>query len=79
LAHEGTVLSLGLSPDGLTFATGGADQKIRIWDTASGTLLDVLSGHNGAVKSLVFRRDGKVLVSGGNDRRINVWQLIAKP
>jgi WD40 repeat protein len=34
--HEGTVLSLAVSPDSQMLATGGGDQMIRLWDIPGG-------------------------------------------
>ena len=49
--------TVAYSPDGRTFATGGADRLIRVYDTATGKLLNKLEGHKGAVTALVADRE----------------------
>lgn len=43
-AHEGSVLSLSVSPDGTAFVTGGQDDSARVWD-GTGALTLELPGH----------------------------------
>jgi WD40 repeat protein len=41
-AHQGTVQSLKVSPDGQTLASCGDDSAIHVWDLESGDLLRTL-------------------------------------
>ncbi len=54
--------SAALAPDGATLLTGGEDGCVRVWDAASGELLDALppSGEAGteAVTALAYAPDG---------------------
>ena len=71
--HTDAVYAMALSPDGKLLATGGYDQKIGLWDAATGAATKLLKGHNGCINGLSFRPDGKVLASASADRTIKLW------
>jgi WD40 repeat protein len=73
--HTDAAYALAVSPDGKWIATGAYDQKIRLWDTATGKEIALLKGHNGAVNGLSFRPDGKVLASASADRTVKLWSI----
>jgi WD40 repeat protein len=47
--HTAQVLGSIFSPDSRLVLTGGDDEVARVWDVASGELLQTLAGHNGRV------------------------------
>ncbi len=53
--------TLALSADGKTFASGGLDRKVRLWETTGKELKSLFSTN--PVNSLAFRPDGRVLVA----------------
>lgn len=74
--HTGlTVNAVAFSPDGRLLATGGDDDLIIIWDSASGHELRALVGHSGYVNSLSFSPDGRLLASGSSDSLIKLWDM----
>ena len=42
-AHNGSVKSASLSPDGTLLATGASDGSVRVWEAATGSLLHEFS------------------------------------
>ncbi|KAI9223727.1 WD40-repeat-containing domain protein [Blastocladiella britannica] len=71
-----SVTSVAFSPCGQFVATGSLDKYVRVFDLATGTLLDRLQSHQDSVYSLAFRpKDGRQLVSGSLDCCIAVWDI----
>lgn len=73
--HSHWVLSVAISPQGKTFATGSSDKTIKLWDLATGKLLGTLTGHSQWVRAVAFSPDGKTLASGSDDKTVKIWDL----
>lgn len=74
VAHPSRMLSLAISPDGKTLASGGGgNMSVGLWDLSTGKELRQLRGHVNWVQAVSFSSDGKRLVSGGADRVVRVW------
>jgi WD40 repeat protein len=76
--HEVSVTAIAFSPDGKVLASGGGDQKILVWDVASGqqtTAFKDLKDNGGAVWSVAFSPDGKTLASAGASPTIKLWNV----
>jgi WD40 repeat protein len=76
--------ALAWSPDGKLIASTNND-KIQIWDAASGKDQTTLQSGNSAVLTLAWSPDGKYLVSGGgstqsvgSDNIAQVWNVSTK-
>lgn len=73
--HTEAVNCLVLSADGRLALSGGQDHTVRLWDAASGKLLQTLAGHTAAVRGVALSPDGKQALSCGDDRTIRHWEL----
>ncbi|MDE0397805.1 MAG: hypothetical protein OXL96_08390 [Candidatus Poribacteria bacterium] len=71
--HEMRVMTAELSGDGALLATGGRDNKVRLWDVETEKLHHTLSGHIGPIQALAFSPDGTLLVSSGGRN----WEELA--
>ncbi len=63
------------SPDGRLIFSAGGDGTVRVWEVASGKLLDTHSAHPGGATCLSLRADGLVLASGGLDGSVKIWEV----
>ena len=69
------VISVAISPSGQFVAAGSLDAAVRIWDVATGVLIERLWGHQDSVSSIVFTRDGNGLVSGSLNNTLKLWDV----
>lgn len=73
--HTRDIYDLLLLRDGTTLITASADETIRLWDLAAGTLVKTLDQPTNVVKALATTTDQMVLISTGDDRALRFWTL----
>src|SRR5215212_9911200 len=73
--HASKVDAMAFDASGALFASGSADNTVKMWDVASGRELRTFAGHRAGVAALSFSRDGKSVASGGNDKSVKVWDV----
>jgi WD40 repeat protein len=75
-AHAADLQRLAFSEDGSLLASGGFDNRARIWRVLpEGVLepLQTLKGHTDAVHAISFSPDGRILATAGYDGRIGLF------
>ena len=83
--HVGAVLSVGFSPTGREFVSGGYDRTIRIFGHNSGRSREIYHNRRmGRVFSTNFSQDGRYVLSGSEDTNLRIWKArasesVAKP
>jgi WD40 repeat protein len=84
LPYHGSVSCVSFAPDGRTLASGdwmSTDNRVRLWDLATGRQLWGGEGHSDGVSALAFSPDGRLLASGsgslGTDSAVHLWETIS--
>jgi WD40 repeat protein len=83
-AHLGhyEAVSVAIHPSGTLVATGGRDNKVKLWrknlSNDSWNCTQILGGHTDDVTSLAFHQSLPLLVSGSNDGNAKVWLINAE-
>jgi serine/threonine protein kinase/WD40 repeat protein len=71
--HEQEAFAVAWSPDGRRLASGGRDDRLRLWNPDTGGLQLDLMGHEDYVYSLAFTRDGRRILTGSGDHTVGLW------
>jgi hypothetical protein len=66
---------IAFSPDGKLLAQSRSDEKVSVWETATGKELGQLKGHQSGVEAVAFSPDGKVLTTGSRDTTALTWDV----
>lgn len=70
----GKASALAITNDGC-YCVAGIDEKIYLWQIASGNLLSIINRHYQKVVAIKFTPDGKYFVSAAEDGMVMVWSL----
>ncbi|MFB1485303.1 WD40 repeat domain-containing protein [Corallococcus sp. RDP092CA] len=72
-AHHASVMSVALSPDGRTFASGGMDGVLNVWRRPELPAEAVLGGQGDWVEALAFSQDRELLA--GSEAGWRRWRV----
>jgi hypothetical protein len=68
------VTTVAFSPDGKLIASGGYDDTVRIWNTATGAQVRSFTGHSSTIWAVGFSPDGKWIASASADKTVKIWK-----
>ncbi|WP_409526199.1 NACHT domain-containing protein [Nitrincola sp. MINF-07-Sa-05] len=71
--YNSRIKTLAVLGDGVTLASAGDDNSIRLWDSRTGACLQELNGHQGWIQALTVLGDGVTLASASIDNSIRLW------
>ena len=69
------VRQLAFSADGRQLLGIADSLTVRVWDTQSGQLIQVLKGHTEAIQQAQFSPDGQFIVTASLDRTARIWNV----
>ena len=73
--HGAPVRFVASSPDNLRLTTASEDGKVRVWEVATGQLLEAFSGHTGPVTAVRWLADSQSILSLSQDQSVRVRRL----
>lgn len=74
--HRVAVASVAITADGRLGLSGGYDKTARLWDLATGEMLETLhTANEGVVYSVAVAKNGEVAITGAADGVVRVWDL----
>ena len=76
--HTHHIISLAMSPDGTTLASGSVDSTVRLWDTKTYEETATLRGSDSEIWSVAFSPDGSLLAAGTVDGWITLWDVASR-
>jgi WD40 repeat protein len=73
LSNPSPVRTAFFSPDGRTVLTLCEDEKVRLWDAATGEPVGQPLEHPGEVRAVAFSPDSHLVVTAGEDGTARLW------
>lgn len=67
-----SIWDLCFRPDGSQLIVA-AGNRVLVYDTSDGTLIQPLKGHKDTVYCVAYARDGKRFASGSSDKSVIIW------
>lgn len=76
--HNDEVFGVAFSPDGKTVTSGSGDGTVKVWDVASGSLVQNYSAKASRVFSVAYSPNGSWLAAGTEANGVMLWQPATK-
>ncbi|PWA77675.1 WD40 domain-containing protein [Artemisia annua] len=73
MAHEGGCASIIFENSSGKLISGGQDQKVKVWDTNTGSLTRTYHGCLGSVLDLAITYDNESVIAASSSNKLYVW------
>ena len=74
-AVKSHVNAVAVTGDGKYAVSGSDDEKLKVWELATGRKIRTLKGHSDSVNAVAVTGDGKYAISASDDTTLKVWEL----
>ncbi|KAJ3289898.1 hypothetical protein HK104_007150 [Borealophlyctis nickersoniae] len=74
--HQHDMNCLSYSQDGQFVATGGADSKVKLWNTQSGFCFVTFTEHSAGITAVEFAKHGQIVFSASLDGTVRAFDLV---
>jgi WD40 repeat protein len=73
-AHQDTIFSIDVTPDGNYLASASGDRSIAFWETDTWQEKSRIEAHGTQIMAISFSPNNKRLVTAGTDNQLRVWE-----
>lgn len=73
--HKDRITTLSFTPDSVYAITGSEDCSCKIWELATGKLIQVLIEHEAAITTIAAPLNNSMVISGARDKLVLVWNF----
>jgi WD40 repeat protein len=77
--HGKAITTLAWSHDGRYLASGSVDTTVKVWDAATGTVLQTYTGHQAEVRALAWSPEDSRIVSCARQESPHLWTPLFCP
>jgi len=74
--HKNYVNACDVAPNADRIVSASSDEKLKIWDAATGKEISTLTGHNSSVETCSYSPDGRQILAGGRDGKVKIWNAV---